>query len=222
MTRTKVLFATDVHGSEKCFRKFIHLAKITKTDVLILGGDITGKVIVPIVKQGNDYACDFLGQHRDAKDEKELEELEKVVRFSGYYPHIMSPEEMSELSSRPDKRDELFKRLMLDTLRRWVQWAESSLKGTGIDCYMTGGNDDLMEVESVLRTSDFVKDPEGQVVEVAGYEMISSGYSNPTPWKTPRNIRRPIGSSHRRYGRTCQEYGTDNLQPACSTFRLDH
>ena len=66
--------------------------------------------------------------------------------------------------------------------------SRKSLKGTGIDCYMTGGNDDLLEVESVLRSSDYIKDPEGQVVDVAGYEMISCGYSNPTPWRTPREL----------------------------------
>ena len=104
MKRTKLLFATDVHGSEKCFRKFINLGKITKANVLVLGGDITGKVIVPLVRQANgEFYCDFLGQHRVVKQGKELEELDKLVRFSGYYPYVTDPGQMAELFS-PEKK----------------------------------------------------------------------------------------------------------------------
>ena len=47
--KVRLFFATDVHGSEVCWRKFINSAKHYEADVLILGGDMTGKAVVPIV-----------------------------------------------------------------------------------------------------------------------------------------------------------------------------
>ena len=38
---TKLFFATDVHGSEICWKKFISAGKFYEADVIILGGDIT-------------------------------------------------------------------------------------------------------------------------------------------------------------------------------------
>ena len=63
-TRTTIFFATDVHGSERCFIKFINAAKFYQANVLILGGDITGKALVPIVRQAGstNYTANFLGQ----------------------------------------------------------------------------------------------------------------------------------------------------------------
>ncbi len=48
----KIFFATDLHGSEVCWKKFLNAAKFYDADVLICGGDMTGKAIVPIVSHG--------------------------------------------------------------------------------------------------------------------------------------------------------------------------
>ena len=47
-----VYFATDLHGSEQCFRKWLNAAAVYKVDALILGGDVTGKLIIPVVGNG--------------------------------------------------------------------------------------------------------------------------------------------------------------------------
>lgn len=185
---TKIFFATDLHGSEKCFLKFVNAAKFYKADVLIMGGDITGKLMIPIIKEPNGkYHATLLGSDRDAKNEQELLDLQRVVRFAGYYPYLTNPEEMNELQADDAKVQVVFKRLMLETVKRWVQLAEERLKESGIKVYITGGNDDVAEIESIIGASGYVADPEDKVVRVAGeYEMISTGWSNPTPWKTPR------------------------------------
>ena len=51
---TRIYFATDVHGSEICWKKFISAGKFYEANILILGGDMTGKAIVPIMAQGNE------------------------------------------------------------------------------------------------------------------------------------------------------------------------
>lgn len=183
-----MFFATDLHGSEKCFLKFLNTPQPYKVNTLILGGDVTGKMIVPIVNATNGvYTSEFLSNKYTLKSEKEVEELEKKIRFTGYYPYRTTPDEVAQLRADPGKLDAVFTNVMTETLRRWVALAEERLKGKGVKVYMTGGNDDRPEVEDVLKSSDYVVDPEGEVVTLEdGREMLSSGWSNPTPWRTPR------------------------------------
>lgn len=59
----KLFYATDVHGSEICWNKFISGGKFYEVDTLILGGDMTGKAIAPIIAQGNNkYKVTLLEQ----------------------------------------------------------------------------------------------------------------------------------------------------------------
>ncbi|HUK50174.1 MAG TPA: hypothetical protein VLV18_03995 [Terriglobales bacterium] len=187
-SRLRLFFATDVHGSEKCFLKFLNTPQAYKVNTLILGGDITGKVIVPIAKQPDGtYTSEFLSNKYTLKSQAEVEDLEKKIRFTGYYPYRTTPEEIDVLRKDPTKMDAVFTDVMLETLRRWMTLAEERLKGKGVKVYMTGGNDDRADVEDVLKSSKYVVDPEGELVTLEdGREMISSGWSTPTPWKTPR------------------------------------
>jgi len=43
----RIFFATDLHGSEMCWRKFLNAAKFYEAEVLICGGDMTGKADCP-------------------------------------------------------------------------------------------------------------------------------------------------------------------------------
>jgi Icc-related predicted phosphoesterase len=187
-TKIRLFFATDVHGSEKCFLKFLNTPQPYKVNTLILGGDVTGKMIVPIVKTAEGtYTSEFLSSKYTLKSDKEVEDLEKKIRFTGYYPYRTTEDEMSEMRADPTKVDAVFTDVMIETLRRWMGMAEERLKGKGIKVFMTGGNDDRPEIEDVLKSSNYVVDPEGELLTLeGGYEMVSSGWSNPTPWKTPR------------------------------------
>ncbi len=185
---TRIFFATDLHGSEKCFLKFLNAGKFYKSNVLIMGGDITGKLMIPIVKEPNGtYHATYADSRREAKNDEELRELESQIRLAGFYPYMTNPEQMAELQRDEKKVDTLFKQVMLDNVKRWVELAEQRLKGTGISVYITGGNDDLPEITPILQGSSFVVDPEEKVIELTPqYQMLSTGWSNPTPWKTPR------------------------------------
>ncbi len=185
----KIFFVTDLHGSEKCFLKFLNAGKFYKTNILIMGGDITGKLMIPIVKQDDSFEATYSDAKHVAKNNAELEALEKEIRFEGYYPYLTTPGEMEELQHDPEKVEEVFKKLMLDNVQRWVNMIEQHLKGSGISVYITGGNDDLREITPILQSSDFVIDPEEKVVFLdSKREMLSTGWSNPTPWKTPREV----------------------------------
>ncbi|HET9587944.1 MAG TPA: hypothetical protein VFO91_04050 [Anaerolineales bacterium] len=184
----KLFFATDVHGSDVCWKKFVSAGKFYEVDVLILGGDMTGKAIVPIIAQGNDkYKVTLLEQESILSGKEEVDKMALTIQNRGYYPHITDPDEVADISSTPGKSDELFLKKVTETLERWMDYADQKLEGTGIRCYVCPGNDDVFEVDEVIAASKLVRSVEGQVIELdEHHEMISSGWSNPTPWHTHR------------------------------------
>jgi Icc-related predicted phosphoesterase len=186
MSKTKIFFASDLHGSERCWRKFLNSGRHFKANVIIMGGDITGKLIVPIVEQaGGVFSCKFQ-QAKVVHAGRELEELEGSIKNMGYYPVKMSPEELRSLAD-PKLRDELFKEVMLTDLRRWLDIAEEKLKGTGIRCFISPGNDDIWEVDEILKSQSIVEVPDGHRIVIDDeHEMIGVGWSTPTPWHTER------------------------------------
>ena len=193
MKRTKIFYATDVHGSDVVFRKFVNAGKIYKADILLLGGDLTGKMIVPIVQQpDNTHVAKYDGGTYTAKTSEELEKLEDRISSTGFYPYCTTHGEVEELSSNEKKFNDLFEFLAIDRLKDWIALAEERLRDTGIKIYMTGGNDDIPQISDVITTSDYVINPEEKILTVDGiYEMASTGYGNMTPWKCPRDIPEP-------------------------------
>jgi len=190
MAYTRVFFTSDVHGSEVCFIKFLNAAKFYKANVLILGGDITGKMIVPIVEQTNgSRTADFLGSQQLVGSKEELGVLEKNIRNSGYYPYLTTQSEFEKLQSDKKLVDELFSKVMTDSVKRWVGIAEERFKGTDVKCYISPGNDDRFDIDGVIRASPIVSYPEDQVVWIDNHhEMVTSGWANTTPWHSPREV----------------------------------
>ncbi|MFX1486735.1 MAG: metallophosphoesterase [Promethearchaeota archaeon] len=190
--KTKLFYATDVHGSEVTFKKFINAGKIYKIDVLILGGDITGKMIVPFVKQSDgSHKAELYGNILSGKTEEELQKVERRIHDAGYYPYRTTEKELKGLNEDKKRFNDLFNRLVLETLEGWVKLAEERLSGTGIKLYVTGGNDDIPEVSDVLSSSsaDHIINPEEKVVYIDDiHEMVSTGYCNMTPWNCPRDV----------------------------------
>lgn len=184
-----IFFATDVHGSERCFMKFVNAGKFYRADVLILGGDITGKALVPLVRNVVGYDASFLGQKVRLQTESEIADFEKRVRHSGAYPFRTDPEELATMEADRPLIDRLFTRLMCDSVVRWCDIAAERLAGSGIRCFISAGNDDEPEIVDVLKNAPYVEMPEEQVITLTGdHEMISSGFANTTPWHAPRDI----------------------------------
>jgi len=184
----KLYFATDVHGSEICWKKFISAHKFYEVDTLILGGDMTGKAIIPIIAQGNDkYKVTLLEQETILEGRDEVEKMVQTIQNRGYYPYVTNPDEVTAISSTPGKSDELFLVQVLKTMQRWMDYADVKLAGTGIRCYVCPGNDDMFQIDDVIAASKCVRSVEGRVIALDEYhEMVSSGWSNPTPWDTHR------------------------------------
>ena len=181
----KIFFATDLHGSEMCWRKFLNAAKFYDVDVLICGGDMTGKAIVPIVRENGHFTFTLAGVEQ-AVGAEQVGDIEAQIRRKGYYPLQMSVERLHELDQDEKMRAETFQQVMLEGVDRWMQMAAEKLRGTGVRCFVCPGNDDEMDVDDVIRRSDLVELGEGKMVEIDGWTMISTGWSNHTPWNTHR------------------------------------
>jgi Icc-related predicted phosphoesterase len=184
----RILFTTDLHASEKCYLKFLKTAGFYKADVLILGGDITGKMIIPIVEQEDGGFVANLHGNSLRVERGGVAQLEHDIQNAGYYPYRTIGKEAEALQDDKKRVEELFTQLMVEMVGRWVALAEEKLKSTTTKVYISPGNDDHWEIDPVLSGSEFVINPEERVVDIGGYEMITLGYTNPTPWNTSREI----------------------------------
>ncbi len=181
-------YTSDIHGSERCFLKFLNAAKFYNVNTLILGGDLTGKVLVPIVEVDGHWEMTFLGRHEVLRTLEEVADAEKRIRFNGFYPYRCTPDELARMEADRAYADRVFRQVMRDSVERWVRLAEERLRGTGVRCFVMPGNDDEFEIDEVLAGSDVVVNPDGAIVEIDGYQMLSLAWANPTPWKSPREL----------------------------------
>ncbi|MCI0552659.1 MAG: metallophosphoesterase [Anaerolineae bacterium] len=184
----KLFFATDIHGSDICWSKFLNAGKFYEADVMILGGDMTGKAVVPFIHQGgNKYRITLLEQVFDVSTDEEIQDMVKRVRSRGYYPYMTDPDEIGELTKDPGRVHQVFLQEVLKVVQQWMDLADKKLDGTGMKVYCCPGNDDMDEVDAIVRASQCVVHAEGQVIPLDDqHEMIASGWSNRTPWDTHR------------------------------------
>ncbi len=184
---TTIYYASDVHGSNRCFRKFLNASKFYKAQVLVMGGDVLGKAIVFLEEtRPGVYVTNERGQRLELTTEAEVREFEKVTADKGLYTYRCREGEREALYASGEV-ESVFERLMKERLAEWVSLGDERLAGTGVRCYIMGGNDDPPEVLRALETGRIVHNPEGApVVLDDASEMISLGWSNPTPWNTPR------------------------------------
>lgn len=184
----KLFFASDLHGSNVCFKKFVNSAQFYGADVLVLGGDLTGKAVIPIAEQEDGSYLTFQhGESVKITDKGELDDFIKRQGNMGFYPTVLSEAEYQQLKDDPDAQAGLFKELVLERVREWSAFAESKLKGTEIPLVAIPGNDDFHEIDEILTQAPHVDFREMQVCDIkGGYQMLFCGGSTPTPWDTER------------------------------------
>jgi len=180
----KLFFASDVHGSDICWKKFLKVIDHFKVEIAILGGDLTGKMVIPVVRNDNKYSYSIFGRHVSLLAENLKEECVKIAN-AGYYPYPCEKEEVEQLSSGKLAQVELFDRLMVQRMQQWMNLASENFKGKS-QLYVSPGNDDRLIVDEILEKSDSVVACEGKLNHLPdGYDMVTCGWVNPTPRKLP-------------------------------------
>ena len=187
---TRIYLASDFHAAEKAWRKYLNAIKLNvyKADIALVAGDFTGKAIVPIVENGGSYSAELFGVQRRAGSAEELATLERDIADVGYYSAVMNAEETDRLTSDPGARDELLHRLMNARMEEWMALATERLGDGGVPLYVIPGNDDDFGIDPILnREGAFVQNADGRVLDMpGGLQLLASGWSNITPWATPR------------------------------------
>jgi len=128
----------------------------------------------------------------DLNGADDLAKAERLIKDHGYYPVALTPEEREEYTSDEDKLEELFHEQMRKTVEQWVEWADAKLEGSRIQAIVCPGNDDRWDIDEILKTSKHLLVGEGNVLDLPeGYQLASSGWTNLTPWDTPREEDEP-------------------------------
>jgi uncharacterized protein len=189
VTTTDIYYASDVHGADRCWRKFLGAGRFYEVDALIMGGDLTGKAIIPVEeRRDHTFRAQFLGEERIATDDRQLAELLDAIRYNGMYPWRATSDEIVRHRDDDGLRESLFHEVILAELRRWIELADERMADYGIDVFVMSGNDDPWECDAVLEGARFVQACDDRIVRVGEHEMISCSYANPTPWHSPREL----------------------------------
>ncbi len=184
----RIYYATDLHGSDPCFRKFLAAGRVFDADAIVMGGDMTGKAIVPIRDLGRGkYEAEFQGGQEQVRNSEELERLKKRIIFNGFYPWVATDPQIREAEEDPAVVPALFETFMMDQARRWTDLAAERLDDRK-RCFISPGNDDLPVIDQILAEADGIEFPDKRAVELGPLTMISVGDSNITPWRTPREM----------------------------------
>jgi Icc-related predicted phosphoesterase len=184
----RVFFATDIHGSDVCWRKFLNAGAFHKADVLVMGGDMTGKAMVPIVARGSGWEVTLQEQRQALGTEGEARAMEKRISDRGYYPVRLTQDEVDAWAADSSLVDARFKDEMLRSVERWMALADERLEGKGIRCIVSPANDDMFEIDPLIAAARNVELGEANTIALDGLSLVSTGWANPTPWNTFREL----------------------------------
>ena len=185
---TRLLFVTDLHASEVTFRKVLNAVEVYEATALIVGGDLAGKRVVPVISSAKGYSTNVSGEDI-VVDEAGLKEVLDTIKNLGQYPLVMDTDEYNSLVGDPDEVHRRFLQASHAQIDDWAARLAAKFEPKGIPVYITGGNDDYLSIEEILDDAPWIINAGEKVIEVSpGVEMISTGYGNPTPWNCPRDI----------------------------------
>ncbi|MGC9099587.1 MAG: metallophosphoesterase family protein [Candidatus Micrarchaeia archaeon] len=183
----RFFFTADIHGSEIVSNKLTNAAQFYNVKNIVVGGDLAGKNLVPILKEGNKYRLNLFGEQKIVK-ENELPDIEKEIRNAGEYYKIMDKDEYEKAKGDEARIEDLFKEEAMSNLEAFLAKAEEKLKRLGGKLYIMPGNDDYDEFNELLEkhAGNVIVPIDQKIVDIEGFNLLGYGYSNPTPWNTPR------------------------------------
>src|SRR6476659_7351249 len=196
MADLTIFYVADIHGSDVCFRKWLNAAGFYGADILVIGGDLTGKTLLPIYPAGGPIGgWTAIWKEREQRLETQgaVDDLVRAARNEGVYGFITTVDEVAEIRGSIEREREVFARLKVAALEGWLTLADERLAGRTTQAYVMPGNDDPPKIDAVLAGSRTLRDVQGQTTELApGIWMASRGESTPTPWLTPREVSDPV------------------------------
>jgi Icc-related predicted phosphoesterase len=192
----RVYVCSDIHASERAWRKLLNAtrANVYKVDAVLIAGDLTGKALVAVVRDdasggGEVWTASVHGNRWQARTEEELVALERSIADLGYYAVRVTEAERATMEADPDLVKRIFREKITHRIREWMDLAAERLHGSGVPVYLMPGNDDDFEIDPILAESTYCRNVNEQVVDLTPWhQLVSMGWSSPTPWSTPREL----------------------------------
>ena len=190
----RLYVCSDIHASERSWRKLLNATRtnLYKVDAVLIAGDLTGKALIAVVKReegGESWTASVLGQHKVARTEEELLALERSIADLGYYAVRVTAAEREAMEADPALVRQHFDERISHRVREWMNLAAERLAGSGVPVYLMPGNDDDFVIDPILAESTYCRNVNEQVVELTPWhQLVSMGWSSPTPWSTPREL----------------------------------
>jgi uncharacterized protein len=194
MKMTRILYASDFHGSEAFYRKFLSAAMQYQANVMIVGGDVTGKAMIPVVHQGNGHYQGYLfGRKEEPSTREGLEKLTQTISNVGFYPIVLEKDEADDLEQHPEKMGTRFEHEMCTRIQAWLSLYEEKLGGKGIQLFFMPGNDDLHSIDTIIEQFPHVHNPDAKRFWIDDeHELVGISNSNMTPWKCVRDVEEDV------------------------------
>jgi hypothetical protein len=192
--RLLLLYSSDLHGSEIVFKKTIDAAIFHKVDYVIIGGDISGKTLTPIVEQADcQYRSYFMGKMMLLSSKSELDDFIDNISNSGSYPLLFSEKSYREFQNKSDLRDKVFIMEMENRLRTWISFAKEKLAKNKIGLIIMCGNDDNWKLDEEISKSDYALNPDINTLILSNkIEVVGESGSNISPFKCPRDMEERV------------------------------
>ena len=185
----KIFFTSDLHGSDECFRKFLNAGALYDVDAVIIGGDISGKMAVPIMERAGQFEACYQGKSHCFTSVAAVSDFEQSLQNRGHYPVRLEGDADERPAAGTPELAALFTQVMKTSVARWLELADLHFRGNGVECYIMLGNDDPSELAELIDQSDVVINPDGRRVLIRDeVEMVSLGYSNLTPFHSHREM----------------------------------
>ncbi|RSK55192.1 metallophosphoesterase family protein [Bacillus canaveralius] len=182
----KIFYAGDLHGAETAFRKFTNAGKFYNADLVMYGGDFTGKMVVPIVEKSGVYTCTYYGSTVKVKKASEIPDLERNLRNAGFYPLVISEADLNRLNENDAER--IIKEKQIEVLKQWIKLADERYQAAGIPCIIIPGSVDDFYLDEFLNSGRYLQNGDGNIIEINGFEILSIGGGKPSVFKYPREF----------------------------------
>ena len=210
-----------MHGSDVCWRKFLNAAGFYGVDTLIMGGDLCGKGLTPVVRENGGWKLPLAGEERYVSTRGGARGAGRARAAVG---PLSPPDEprRNSTASRPTRRalDEMFETALVEGVRRWMEMADERLENSESIAYVMPGNDDPWAIDAALADRSRVVACDDKIVRVGEHEMLSLGWANETPWHTDRELDEPaLYERIKQVGRAARESRQLDLQhPRSATW----
>ncbi|HEX9013841.1 MAG TPA: hypothetical protein VF813_10005, partial [Anaerolineaceae bacterium] len=126
---------------------------------------------------------------RSMETEAELKRMIELIDNTGFYTYVADVDELAALRGDPARSEKLLDDLIVSRMQSWMDRMEESYRKDGIPFYISAGNDDPFAIDAVMASRSGVINPEEKCLPVhEKIDMLTCGWTNPTPWDTPREM----------------------------------